>query len=84
MSTFQKKPNKTAIAEKQEQNIASGKPKNADLAWTPELKQELAALFMEGKTVKHLAQYFERTEGAILSELEHQGVIDQQEKQNYR
>ena len=79
-----KKQNKLSIDEKQAQNIASGKPRNAGLAWTEELKQEVATLFKEGQSIEELAQYFERTKGAILSELMHQGIIEQDEKQNYR
>ena len=79
-----KKQNKLSIDEKQAQNIASGKPRNAGLAWAEELKQEVATLFKEGQSIEELAQYFERTKGAILSELMHQGIIEQDEKQNYR
>ena len=79
-----KKQNKLSIEEKQAQNMASGKPKNAGLAWTEELKQEVAMLFKEGKSIEDLAQHFERTKGAILSELIHQGIIEQDEKQSYR
>lgn len=79
-----KKQSKLSVEEKQAQNIADGKPKNAGLAWTEDLKIEVADLFKRGKTIQELALYFERTEGAILSELVHQGIIDQNEKQNYR
>ena len=78
-----KKQNKLSIEEKQAQNIAAGKPKNAGLTWTEDLKIEVANLFKQGKTIQELALHFERTEGAILSELVHQGIIDQNEKQNY-
>jgi hypothetical protein len=78
------KQNKLSVEEKQAQNLASGKPRNAGLAWTEELKQEVAALFRQGKSVNELAQHFGRTEGAIASELEHQGVIARDEKPNFR
>ena len=60
----------------QAQNLANGKPKNAGLAWTKELKQEVAQLFEQGKSTKELAKYFERTDGSIRSELKHQGLIE--------
>ncbi len=75
-----KKQNKLSVEEKQEQNIASGKPRNAGLAWTEELKQDVVALFRQGKSANELAQHFERTEGAIVSELEHQGIINRDEQ----
>jgi len=50
-------------------------PKNAGLAWTEGLKNELSLLFEDGKTIKELSEYFERTKGAIKSELTHQGLI---------
>ncbi len=74
-----KKQNKLSVEEKQEQNIESGKPRNAGLAWTEELKQEVATLFGQGKSINELSQHFERTEGAIASELEHQGIISRDE-----
>jgi len=52
-----------------------GKPKNAGLFWTEELKQEAAQLFKQGKSISELSKYFERTEGSICSELRHQGLI---------
>ena len=79
-----KKQNKLSVEEKQAQNLASGKPRNTGRAWTEELKQEIAALFRQGKSVNELAQHFERTEGAIASELEHQGIIARDEKLNFR
>lgn len=74
-----KRQNKLSAEEKQAQNIATGKPRNAGLAWTEDLKTEVASLFKKGKTIQELANYFERTEGAIVSELTHQGIIDRNE-----
>jgi hypothetical protein len=70
-----KKQTRLLTEEKHAQNIAEGKPRNAGLAWTEELKQEVAELFKQGKTTYELAQHFERTEAAIISELTHQGII---------
>lgn len=72
-----KKQNKLSVEEKQAQNLANEKPRNAGLPWSEELKQEVVALFRQGKSTNELAQHFERTEGAIISELEHQGVMVQ-------
>jgi len=66
---------KPMIKEKQENNIASGKPRNSGLPWEEESKAKVAMMHKEGKSIKELAKYFERSEGAIKSELEHQGVI---------
>lgn len=78
-----KKQSKLNIEEKQAQNLANGKPKNAGLPWTEELKNEVASLFHQGKSIKELALHFERTEGAINSELEHQSIINKNGPQTY-
>ena len=70
-----RKQSRISVEEKQSQNLAAGKPKNAGLAWTEELKREVATLYREGKTIDELAQHFERTQGAIVSELKHQGIV---------
>ncbi len=70
------KRGKLSLEEKQKQNLASGKPKNAGLPWTSEMKQKVASMFNEGRSMHELAIYFERSEGAIQSELEHQGLFD--------
>ena len=79
-----RKPPKLTEEAQQKQNLADGKPRNAGLPWTPELKSALAARYKDGKTIPDIAQYFERTEGAILSELSRQGLIDGHELQDYR
>ena len=73
---FPKKEGKKSMEEKQAQNLVEGKPKNAGIAWTEELKQEVCQLFESSKSIAELAEYFERTEGAIRSELVHQGKIE--------
>lgn len=70
------KATKKSIEEKQQDNLDNGKPKNAGLPWNLEQRQDVAALFNDGKTIKELASYFERTQGAIKSELTHQGLIE--------
>ena len=73
-----KKQIKQSVAEKQTQNVESGRPKNAGLPWTEELKEEVAIMFKNGTSIDELAEYFERTSGAILSQLMHQGLIGEE------
>lgn len=73
-----KRQNKQSMEDKQAQNVASGRPKNAGLPWTEELKEEIAEMFKDGTSIDELADHFERTSGAILSELIRQGLIDQE------
>lgn len=62
--------------EKMEENLAAGRPKNAGLPWTDDLRAELAEKFHSGVTLRELALQFERTNGAILSELARQGLVN--------
>ena len=61
---------------KQQENVAAGRPRNAGLPWTESLKEELAKKFRAGARLDQLAQDFNRTKGAILSELLKQGLIE--------
>jgi len=61
--------------QKQRGDIDSSKPKNAGLPWTEELKAEVASKYLSGTSIHKLARYFERTTGAIVSELTKQGVM---------
>ncbi len=70
------KRTKLSIEQKQKQNLENGKPKNAGIPWTSEMKQNVAKMFNDGTSTQELASYFERTEGAIQSELEHQGLFE--------
>jgi len=70
------KASKKSNEEKQEDNVNNGRPKNAGLPWLVEQKNEVALLFKEGKSIDELSRYFERTKGAITSELTHQGLIE--------
>ena len=55
-----KQPNKSSAAE--------SRPPNAGRPWRDELRQEVAKLFRQGKSIAELAQHFGRTRGAIKSE----------------
>lgn len=70
------KATKKSIEEKQKNNIENGRPKNAGLPWPEEQRKEVAILFNQGKSINELSTYFDRTEGAIKSELTHQGLIE--------
>lgn len=69
-----KQPKKT-LEEKQQDNIKAGRPKNAGISWDDELKALLAS-FQSGTSIDELATNFERTKGAIVSELTKQGLIE--------
>lgn len=74
----EKKPKKTD-EQTQQENIRNGRPKNAGLPWTDELKGEIALKFQSGISVDELSKHFERTKGAIVSELMKQGLIESTE-----
>ena len=57
-------------------SAAESRPTNAGRPWTEQLRQEVAELFRQGKSIAELAQHFGRTRGAIKSELMRQGVLD--------
>ena len=70
------KASRKSIEERQESNIDNGRPKNSGLPWSKEQRNEIASLFKQGKSIEELANCFERTQGAITSELRHQGLIE--------
>jgi len=78
------RPPRRTLEERQNDNVENGKPRNAGLPWTAELRAEAAAKFEQGRSVDELAESFERTPGAITSELVKQGLIDATEVTGYR
>ena len=62
-----KQPSKSSAAE--------SRPTNAGRPWSEELRQEVAELFRQGKSVAELAQHCGRSKGSIRSELVRQGLI---------
>ena len=70
---------KKSVEDRQKDNLENGKPKNAGLKWGDESKEEVASMYSDGKEISELAEYFERTKGAIRSELKHQGLIEEEE-----
>lgn len=71
------KQRKKTPEEKQQENISSGRPRNAGLPWTESLKEELVRRFKGGASLDELAKDFERTKGSIVSELVKQGIVEQ-------
>jgi hypothetical protein len=64
---------------RQADNLARGRPKNAGLPWTTEMRDDLATAFQSGTSPLELAERFERTRGSILAELQKQGLISEAE-----
>lgn len=60
---------------KQEKNLKEGKPKNAGMPWTDSLRKKLVSQYQRGVTIAKLSKTFERTQGAIRSELIKQNEI---------
>ena len=81
--TVQRK-RKHNIEQKQQENVENKRPKNAGLPWTDELKMELSSKFSDGISIEELSMYFERTKGAVISELMKQGLIESNEGANFR
>lgn len=67
---------KQTVEEKQSDNLAKGKPKNAGLPWTDEQRLQLTKHFSAGDSIDRLAELHERTEVAITSELKKLKLID--------
>ena len=78
------RPPRKTPEQRQNDNIENGRPRNAGLPWSPEMRAEAAAKFKSGSTVDELAESFERTNGAITSELVKQGLIDATQVTGYR
>jgi len=68
-----------ASKDKRQENVQQGKPKNAGMPWTQDLKEQLSEEYQNGSTVEELSISFERTEGAMKAELIRQGLIDPSE-----
>lgn len=78
-STIKKKSSnqnlKQTIEEKQAENIAKGKPKNAGLPWTDEQRLLLTQHFSAEKPIEQIAEIHERTNTAIVSELKKLNLV---------
>lgn len=72
------KPKKSArsIEERQQDNLRAGRPRNAGLPWDETSRAELASSYRAGTNVDQLSRDFERSRGAVISELVRQGFIE--------
>jgi hypothetical protein len=66
---------KLSLDERRQRNIDRGLPRNAGLPWTQEDREAVASGFKNGKTIRELADTFERSLTAINSELIRQELI---------
>jgi len=64
-----------SLDERRQRNIERGMPRNAGLPWTDEDRQSVAEGFKSGKTIRELADSFERSLTAINAELIRQELI---------
>lgn len=73
-------PRKTkGSAEPRTLKDGSAGPTNHGKAWTPEEKEQVAALYTQGAKLKEIAEQHQRTYGSIRSELIKQGLIQLEE-----
>lgn len=68
-------PPRKTIRERRTENLERGRPGNAGLPWSDTMREQLAAAFHEGATLGDLARRFQRSRGAVLSELKRQGLV---------
>ncbi|EJL6985921.1 hypothetical protein NMT30_001754 [Vibrio cholerae] len=73
----QPKKGKKSVEQKQEENISKGLPKNASLPWSEEERENLANAFNAETSIDELSEIHGRTNGAIISELKKQGLIEE-------
>ena len=66
-----------SIEERQQENVRAGRPRNAGLPWNDASRAELASGYRAGTNVDQLSRDFERTRGAVISELVRQGFIEE-------
>ena len=65
-----------SAAERRQENVDLGRPRNYGLPWSDDARAEVATAFQDGKPIAELAATFERTRGAIQAELIRQGLIE--------
>ncbi|MFZ3194540.1 MAG: hypothetical protein WA154_15220 [Moraxellaceae bacterium] len=66
-----KQPNhpKKTLEEKQLDNQREGRPKNAGLPWSEELRIDLITMFKQGMSINQMSVQLQRTQSAVSSEL---------------
>ena len=74
---------KRTDAQKQSDNLDKGLPRNANMPWSEQSREALAAQFAANVAPKELAVQFERTMGSILAQLKGQGLITDEQARQY-
>ena len=73
------KRQRKSVEEKRAENIKKGLPQNSGMPWTEDLKMDLVSQFKSGIQPNALSRKFERTRGAIISELKKLGEITEEQ-----
>ncbi|WP_331345241.1 DUF2726 domain-containing protein [Cellvibrio sp. UBA7661] len=75
----ERKKEAPTIEQLRKANVDAGKPANSGLKWSLIESEELIALYAEKKSIKELAAQFERSELAIMAQLEKLSPIKKEE-----
>jgi hypothetical protein len=70
---------KKTTEERQQDNLANGRPRNAGLPWDDETREYAATHFRKGAKIEDIATKLERSNIAIIAGLKQQGVISAEE-----
>ncbi|MDD5094686.1 MAG: hypothetical protein PHV74_09950 [Dehalococcoidia bacterium] len=73
---------KKTTAEKQQENISKGRPKNTGLPWDNESREYVTVSFRKGASVDQIAAKLDRTRGSIIAELKRQGLVSEEAAAN--
>ena len=63
----------------EEINREEGRPLRSNMRWTEEEDREMIDLIEKGTLTSAIAEHFERTQGAIHSRLQRQGLLEREE-----
>ncbi|WP_425267209.1 hypothetical protein [Buttiauxella warmboldiae] len=78
------KKTKLSLHERQQKNIAEGKPAKSYFPWSNEEKLQLAEGYTAGKTVEALSLELGRSGRAVAIQLEKLGLITAEQLMNYQ
>ena len=70
---------KKTTEERQQYNLANGRPRNSGLPWDDETREYAASNFRKGAKIGDIAVKLERSNIAIIAGLKQQGVISAEE-----
>ena len=70
-----------SIEARQQENIRAGRPRNAGLPWNEASRAKLASSYRATTDVDQLSRDFERSRGAVISELVRQGLVEDTKEQ---